>query len=95
MRVIVGVKRVVDYAQKVRVLPSKKVNFYFLLSIFLYNSVHHIFPSQYYKYYMSLYSTLYEKGIELKNVKMSMNPFCEIATEAAVQLKVLSFFILI
>lgn len=26
-------------------------------------------------------------GVELKNVKMSMNPFCEIATEAAVSLK--------
>ena len=51
MRVLVGVKRVVDYAVKVRVRPDKL-------------------------------------GVELKNVKMSMNPFCEIATEQAVQLKV-------
>ena len=42
MRVIVGVKRVIDYAAKVRVLPDKS-------------------------------------GVDLNNVKMSMNPFCEIA----------------
>lgn len=42
MRVIVGVKRVVDYAVKVRVLADKT-------------------------------------GVELNNVKMSVNPFCEIA----------------
>lgn len=42
MRVIVGVKRVIDYAVKVRVLPDKS-------------------------------------GVDLNNVKMSVNPFCEIA----------------
>lgn len=42
MRVIVGVKRVIDYAVKVRVLPDKS-------------------------------------GVDLSNVKMSLNPFCEIA----------------
>lgn len=42
MRVIVGVKRVIDYAVKVRVLPDKS-------------------------------------GVDLNNVKMSLNPFCEIA----------------
>jgi electron transfer flavoprotein beta subunit len=50
MRVLVGVKRVVDYAVKVRVKPDKS-------------------------------------GVELNNVKMSMNPFCEIAVEEAVRLK--------
>jgi electron transfer flavoprotein beta subunit len=50
MRVLVGVKRVVDYAVKVRVRPDKS-------------------------------------GVELNNVKMSMNPFCEIAIEEAVKLK--------
>eukprot|EP01032_Pedospumella_encystans_P026839 gene26839-30337_t len=50
MRVIVGVKRVIDYAAKVRVLPDKS-------------------------------------GVDLNNVKMSMNPFCEIAIEEAVRLK--------
>ncbi|CAN0492822.1 unnamed protein product, partial [Ectocarpus sp. 8 AP-2014] len=50
MRVLVGVKRVVDYAVKVRIQPDKA-------------------------------------GVELKNVKMSMNPFCENAMEEAVKLK--------
>ena len=48
MKVLVGVKRVVDYAIKVRVKPQ---------------------------------------GVELANVKMSMNPFCEIAVEEAIRLK--------
>jgi len=50
MKVIVGVKRVIDYAVKVRVLPD-------------------------------------QTGVDLKNVKMSLNPFCEIALEEAVRLK--------
>jgi electron transfer flavoprotein alpha subunit len=50
MRVLVGVKRVVDYAVKIRVSPDKS-------------------------------------GVELKSVKMSMNPFCEIAVEEAIRLK--------
>lgn len=48
MKILVGVKRVVDYAVKVRVGSH---------------------------------------GVELKNVKMSLNPFCEIAVEEAVRLK--------
>lgn len=50
MRVLVGVKRVVDYAVKVRVKPDSS-------------------------------------GVDLKSVKMSMNPFCEIALEEAVRLR--------
>ena len=50
MKVLVGVKRVVDYAVKIRIKPDKL-------------------------------------GVELNNVKMSMNPFCEIAVEEAVRLK--------
>jgi len=50
MRVLVGVKRVIDYAVKVRVAANKS-------------------------------------GVELQNVKMSMNPFCEIAVEEAIRLK--------
>jgi electron transfer flavoprotein beta subunit len=50
LRCFVGVKRVVDYAVKVRVNAAKS-------------------------------------GVELANVKMSMNPFCEIAIEEAVRLK--------
>mmetsp|Transcript_7630 Transcript_7630/g.18371 ORF Transcript_7630/g.18371 Transcript_7630/m.18371 type:complete len:255 (-) Transcript_7630:101-865(-) len=48
MKVLVGVKRVVDYAVKVRVQ---------------------------------------NKSVDLNNVKMSLNPFCEIAVEEAVRLK--------
>mmetsp|Transcript_12799 Transcript_12799/g.14446 ORF Transcript_12799/g.14446 Transcript_12799/m.14446 type:complete len:259 (+) Transcript_12799:168-944(+) len=48
MKILVGVKRVVDYAVKVRVGAD---------------------------------------GVNLKNVKMSLNPFCEIAVEEAVKLK--------
>lgn len=50
MRVLVPVKRVVDYAVKIRVNAAKN-------------------------------------GVELNNVKQSMNPFCEIAVEEAVKLK--------
>lgn len=48
MRILVGVKRVVDYAVKVRVQNN---------------------------------------SIDLSNIKMSLNPFCEIAVEEAVRLK--------
>ncbi len=50
MKVLVPVKRVVDYNVKVRVKPD-------------------------------------QTGIDLANVKMSINPFCEIAVEEAVRLK--------
>jgi len=50
LRVLVGVKRVIDYAVKIRVKPDKL-------------------------------------GVETANVKMSMNPFDEIAVEEAVRLK--------
>lgn len=47
MKVLVGVKRVIDYAIKVRVKADAS-------------------------------------GVEIKNVKHSINPFCEIAVEEAV-----------
>lgn len=50
MRVLVGIKRVVDYAVKVRVKADSS-------------------------------------GVDLSSVKMSMNPFCEIALEEAVRLR--------
>ena len=50
MKVLVPVKRVIDYNVKARVKSD-------------------------------------ESGIDLANVKMSMNPFCEIAVEEAVRLK--------
>ncbi|KAJ0092567.1 hypothetical protein Patl1_25148 [Pistacia atlantica] len=50
MRIMVAIKRVVDYAVKIRVKPDKT-------------------------------------GVETNNVKMSMNPFCEIALEEALRIK--------
>ncbi|MDR3509984.1 MAG: electron transfer flavoprotein subunit beta/FixA family protein [Caulobacteraceae bacterium] len=50
MKILVPVKRVIDYNVKVRVKPD-------------------------------------QTGVDLANVKMSMNPFCEIAVEEAVRLK--------
>jgi len=50
MRVLVAVKRVIDYNVKIRINAAKKC-------------------------------------VEIANVKMSLNPFCEIGVEAAVQLK--------
>ncbi|KAK5803106.1 hypothetical protein Golax_011802 [Gossypium laxum] len=50
MKIMVAVKRVVDYAVKIRIKPDKS-------------------------------------GVETQNVKMSMNPFCEIALEEALKIK--------
>lgn len=50
MKILVAIKRVVDYAVKIRVKPDKT-------------------------------------GVETKNTKMSMNPFCEIALEEAIRIK--------
>ncbi|XP_011091211.1 electron transfer flavoprotein subunit beta, mitochondrial isoform X1 [Sesamum indicum] len=50
MRIMVAIKRVIDYAVKIRVKPDKS-------------------------------------GVETSNVKMSMNPFCEIALEEALRIK--------
>ncbi|KAF3774405.1 Electron transfer flavoprotein subunit beta [Nymphaea thermarum] len=50
MKILVALKRVVDYAVKIRVKPDKT-------------------------------------GVETTNVKMSMNPFCEIALEEALRIK--------
>ena len=50
MKILVPVKRVVDYNVKIRVKPDGS-------------------------------------GVDLANVKMSMNPFCEIAVEEAVRLR--------
>lgn len=50
MKIVVAVKRVIDYSVKVRVKPDNS-------------------------------------NVDLSNVKMSINPFCEIAVEAAVRLK--------
>lgn len=53
MRAIVCIKRVVDYAVKIRVAKDKS-------------------------------------GVDIQNIKMSINPFCEIAVEEGIRLKVLT-----
>ncbi|XP_028101098.1 electron transfer flavoprotein subunit beta, mitochondrial isoform X2 [Camellia sinensis] len=50
MKIMVAIKRVIDYAVKIRVKPDKT-------------------------------------GVETTNVKMSMNPFCEIALEEALRIR--------
>ncbi|MAF75404.1 MAG: electron transfer flavoprotein subunit beta, partial [Idiomarinaceae bacterium] len=50
MKILVAVKRVIDYNVKVRVKPD-------------------------------------QSDVDLANVKMALNPFCEIAVEEAVRLK--------
>eukprot|EP00569_Conticribra_weissflogii_P003926 CAMPEP_0171341264 /NCGR_PEP_ID=MMETSP0878-20121228/9805_1 /TAXON_ID=67004 /ORGANISM="Thalassiosira weissflogii, Strain CCMP1336" /LENGTH=275 /DNA_ID=CAMNT_0011843453 /DNA_START=170 /DNA_END=997 /DNA_ORIENTATION=- len=52
MKILVPIKRVIDYAIKIRVDPTKGAH-----------------------------------GVQLNNVKMSMNPFCEIAIEEAIRIK--------
>lgn len=54
MKIMVAIKRVVDYAVKIRVKPDRT-------------------------------------GVETQNVKMSMNPFCEIAIEEALRIKEAGF----
>jgi electron transfer flavoprotein beta subunit len=79
MRVLVAVKRVVDYAVKVRVRPDKTGavrNLTQLLRSF--NVVSHA---------VLLSAAAVRTAVELQNVKMSMNPFCENAMEEAVKLK--------
>lgn len=125
MRVLVGVKRVVDYAVKVRIQPDKagtlrlhaELPFFRLTSIknSLLQLLVEVAPhlpglsrnqprvSSSYTCWSSLVvnsrcntrclapgSTfvLLLPGVELKNAKMSMNPFCENAMEEAVKLKV-------
>ena len=57
MRALVGVKRVIDYAVKVKLI----------------------------NYQIRIKQD--KSGVEKNNVKMSINPFCEIAVEEAVRLK--------
>ncbi|CAB4292295.1 unnamed protein product [Prunus armeniaca] len=80
MKIMVAIKRVVDYAVKIRVKSDKarpiehKPSSYFISKSCLSNRpVSFRFVSQ--------------SGVETQNVKMSMNPFCEIALEEALRIK--------
>ncbi|RXH70773.1 hypothetical protein DVH24_013519 [Malus domestica] len=66
MKMMVALKRVDDYAVKIRVKPDKA-------SQAIPNPV--------------LVSFQNHSSVETHNVKMSMNPFCEIALEEALRIK--------
>ena len=83
MRLLVAVKRVIDYNARVRVKPdkvrrehmrvycsSKAVSFIFLSTMDQIKTVRLLFQ-------------LLQSGVDLSSVKMSMNPFCEIAVEVS------------
>ena len=99
MKILVGVKRVIDYAAKVMPSPPLRFTpeFLFLLELcacFCAFCCPHplgaehlsfkvvtrkIFPRD-----MQVRVSANKSGVELNNVKMSVNPFCEIAMEEAV-----------
>ena len=70
---MVAVKRVVDYAVKIRVKPDKVSKNTLFLFGFIYSPLNILI--------------LCQTGVETQNVKMSMNPFCEIALEEALRIK--------
>jgi len=73
---MVAVKRVVDYAVKIRVKPDKVRNSLIRSPFsFIYapNSAQH--------------DAALQTGVVTQNVKMSMNPFCEIALEEALRIR--------
>lgn len=108
MRILVGVKRVVDYAVKIRVKPDKTGPFLllypfstFLLEFFFKRNRNrnHNLVQMGWDWQISLGSSDFSLhiaihflfniylAVETNGVKMSMNPFCEIAVEEAVRLK--------
>lgn len=86
---MVAVKRVVDYAVKIRVKPDKVSNTHkhmlFELSLFFFFAS---FPCDSYTCDIRrTFGFISQTGVETQNVKMSMNPFCEIALEEALRIK--------
>ena len=78
MKVIVGVKRVIDYAVRVRVAADKT-------GVDLSNGT--FFPSCYGLRATAALPRPLALTLPHPTVKMSLNPFCEIAVEEAVKLK--------
>lgn len=94
MKAVVAVKRVLDYAARVRVKSDQVRSSSNLLML------KHVFCAsmkiKYYILFLNCNSVLVprirrvrslQSGVDLDSVKMSMNPFCEIALEAALRLK--------
>jgi electron transfer flavoprotein beta subunit len=76
LRIFVAVKRVVDYSVKVRIKPDRtgalnRGSTFIRLSHFG----------------LILLPPPLCEAVDIANVKMSMNPFCEIAMEEAIRLK--------
>ncbi|CAL5395240.1 unnamed protein product [Camellia sinensis] len=85
MKIMVAIKRVIDYAVKIRVKPDKvSPKFSHIPNTHLL-----IFSPKSSTLTLSI-STLpisNQTGVETTNVKMSMNPFCEIALEEALRIR--------
>ena len=73
MKLLVAVKRVVDYNARIRV-KADQVNCTFRSTFGLFGMLFRA------SNFTSIHCLL-QTGVELANVKMSMNPFCEIAIE--------------
>ena len=88
MRVLVAVKRVVDYATRIRVKPDKVCLCTYRTKILVISFIE-LFHSVVLSFFFGGGGGAFrfQTGIELSNVKMSINPFCEIAVEEAVRLK--------
>lgn len=79
MKLLVAVKRVVDYNARIRVKADQVICFVAV-------TPPDIVPEGYSR---NLKHCTLQTGVELANVKTSMNPFCEIAVEVLAQLLML------
>ncbi|CEA04398.1 electron transfer flavoprotein subunit beta [Pseudomonas saudimassiliensis] len=94
MKILVAVKRVVDYNVKVRVkadnsgvdLANVKMSMNPFCEIAVEEAVR-LKEKGVVDYNVKVRVKADNSGVDLANVKMSMNPFCEIAVEEAVRLK--------
>lgn len=77
MKILVAVKRVLDYAARVRVRPDQVQR-----SQCVHMSVPLVRSAS-----CDLSAKLLQTGVDLDGAKMSMNPFCEIGLEQAIRLK--------
>lgn len=75
MKIMVAIKRVVDYAVKIRVKPDK---------VIINQNLNQLLKKIDFLIWVGF---AIQTGVETNNVKMSMNPFCEIALEEALRIK--------
>lgn len=79
MKLLVAVKRVVDYNARIRVKADQVICFLAVTPPDIVLESHTCYPKH----------CMLQTGVELANVKMSMNPFCEIAVEVLAHLLML------